>query len=717
MGKRILVITGSIALLLLLAVAYLFWPEQDDLAYLATSGQGYDVEILRDTWGVPHIFGQTDADVAYGLAYAHAEDDFLTIQQTLAAARGTLAAHYGQDAAANDYMVQLLRVADVVDNQYPTLSPEVRAICEAYADGLNHYAALHQADALPGLFPITGRDIVAASVHKAPLFYGLERTLAELFADTRQNSVSTHTGDPAGLSYYQTLTDLGSNSFSVNPARSANGETFLAINSHQPWTGPVAWYEAHLHSNEGWDAVGALFPAAPTIVHGHNRDLGWAFTVSHADRVDVYVLDTNPDNPNQYRFDGQWRDLEVRQADITVKLLGRLRWTVQREVLWSVYGPVIRQEHGTYAVRYAGMGQAGIFEQLYRMNKARNFQEWQNAMRLLALPTFNVNYADREGNIYYLYNGLLPLRDPAYNWQQYLPGNTSATLWTSYLPFDQLPQILNPASGFLFNTNSTPYQATIGPENPDPAGYPPSFGIETTLNNRALRALALFGGDNAISEVDFYSYKYDMAYAPDSLMGDFQRRLQLIPPPAGYEAALALVQNWDRRVDPDSRAAALAILSYYFLSNSFDAVDLAQISDQAISDAFVQAVELLMDNYGQVNVAWSEVNRLQRGPVDLGLGGGPDVLHAVYGQLNDEGRLVGTAGDSYVLMVTWDPAGNVHSRSIHQFGTATLDESSPHYADQAAWFVRRQLKPVWLDEAEIRAHLERAYRPGAEVTP
>ncbi|MFN2217352.1 MAG: penicillin acylase family protein, partial [Anaerolineae bacterium] len=179
MWKRI---AAVILVLLLAAAVYVFWPETADFDGLIDASAAYDVRILRDEWGVPHIFGQTDADVAYGLAYAHAEDDFLTIQQTMLAARGKLATVYGLDATPNDYMVHLLRIWDVVDAAYAEdLSQEVRAICDAYADGLNRYAALHPDEAFPGLFPATGKDVLAGSVHKSPLFFGLDGVLGELF--------------------------------------------------------------------------------------------------------------------------------------------------------------------------------------------------------------------------------------------------------------------------------------------------------------------------------------------------------------------------------------------------------------------------------------------------------------------------------------------------------------------------------------------------------
>lgn len=711
LGTRVLLITG---LLLLAAALFAFWPVAIDLSDLETAGAAHEVEILRDTWGVPHIFGVTDADVAFGLAYAHAEDDFLTIQQSLVAARGQLASVYGKDAAPNDYMVHLLRIQEVVALNYDALQPDTRALLEAYATGLNRYAAGHSDEALPGLFPVTGADIVAGSVHKSPLFFGLDGVLAELFADERQREL-------VGRRVTGSAIPAHSNVFSAGPGRTAAGQTFLAVNSHQPWSGPVAWYEAHLRSEEGWDMTGALFPSSPVIIHGHNRDLGWAFTVNSPDLVDVYVLDINPDNPDQYRVDGRWLELEARPAPITVKLLGRLSWTVREEVLWSIYGPAVRRDHGTYAVRYAGMGQAGIFEQLYRMNKATDLAQFQAALQLSELPMFNVGYADKSGNVYYVYNGLLPVRAEGYAWDQYLPGDSRETLWTDYLPFEQLPQVLNPPAGFIQNANSSPFQTTLGPGNPDPDAYSATLGIETTMSNRALRLLQLLGADESITAESFRRIKYDVGYADESLVTLLIERLAgaSFPPDSDpdLEAGIALLTGWDRQADADSRATALAVLTLHYLNEAAAArinpsqLTRGEVPDEALDESFRQAIQLLRDNYGRLDIPWQEVNRLRRGDVDVGLAGGPDLPQAIYGQLGADGRLEAFVGDSYILLVTWDAAGAVSSQSVHQFGSATLDAGSAHYADQAPLFARRELKPVWLDEVDIRAHLERAYHP------
>ena len=688
---------------------------------LIAAGERYDTTILRDTWGVPHIFGKTDADAAYGLAYVHCEDDWDTIQDILVATRGRLAAVKGKDSAAMDYMVRLLRIWDTVDAKYDTdLSPEVRAICEAYADGANHYAALHSDKVWPDTLPVTGKDIVAGFAFRLPLFFGLDGRVKELFGSKRRRSVS----EKQTASAYRTfLTDdlvIGSNAFAVGPTRTANGETFLNINSHQPWEGPVAWYEAHVHSEEGWDMVGGTFPGSPLLFLGHNRHLGWAHTVNSPDLVDIYVLDINPDNPNQYKFDGAWRDLEVGTARMKVKIWGPITWTVKRETLYSVYGPTARTDHGVYAIRWAGMGDIRAVEQWFRMGKATTLAEWQDAMRMRAIPSLNCLYADNEGNVYYVYNALLPIRVEGYDWEEYLPGDTSETLWTEFLPFDDLPQVLNPPSGFVISCNNSPFRATTGPGNADPEKSSPTLGIETHMTNRALRALELFGADESITEEEFYAYKYDMHYSTKSKVGKAFKKLISATPPEDplTRDAFELLKTWDLGVDPDNRAAALAVFTLGPDPNGNHTGGRVD----AMMKLLGENARALKKAHGRIDVPWGDINRLYRGTVNLPIGGGPDVLHAVYGfRLKDgaldgleNGEINGRAGDCLVHLVTWDKDGSLHSRSIHQYGSATLDATSPHYADQTHLFVKRETKPVWMDEADIRANLGREYRPGKE---
>ncbi len=663
---------------------------------------GYQVRILRDVWGVPHVFGRRDADTAFGLAWAHAEDDFGTIQEALLAARGRLATLRGRRGAVNDYLVALFGVRESVEAGYPRdLSPATRALVEGYADGLNLYAARHpEAVVARALFPVEGRDVVAGFVQKTPFFYGMEQTLRRLFQGPEDTTAATASLDTPFGPLAPGPRSLGSNTFAVAPSRSADGRTRLLVNSHQPWSGPVSWYEAHLRSEEGWDAAGGVFPGAPLVLHGHNRDLGWAFTVNRPDLIDVYRLELHPDDPDRYRFDGEWRALDVSEVAIEVKLLGPLHWTVKRQVARSVHGPVLRLPHGSFALRFAGAREVRQVEQWHRMNRARSREEWLDAMRLQAIPSFNAGYADRRGNILYLYNARLPRRAEGFEWGGILPGDTSRALWQGRLPFEALPRVENPASGFVQNCNSSPFRTTLGPGNPSPEQFPARLGIETRMTNRALRALELLGADASIDDTEFQAYKFDVSYSDASLVAEIVDGLTRRSQGPELEPARALLRGWDRRTDPESRGAALGVLT------TRPALEARRLGTRAPEPraSLEAAVSTLLAHHGRLDPPWREVNRLLRGPLDLGLGGAPDVLHAVDGELV-EGRIHADAGDGLVLIVEFGPEG-VRSRSIHQYGSATGNPRSRHFADQSPLFVQHRMKPVWMDEAEIRANLE-----------
>jgi len=677
-------------------------------------GKKYDVRILRDTWGVPHIFGKRDKDTAFGLGYAHSEDDLKHIAEIVLISRGQLGTRQGMEGVVVDYMFHLLRVRDLVDAQYETdLAPATRAVCEGYADGVNCYCSLHPDQVPEDFLPIVGKDLVRGFVMMTPFFFDLPDVLSNLRKEDAEAASSLPISPRYAMDIPKESHGLGSNTFAVGRGRSADKFVRLAVNSHQPWTGPVAWYEAHLHSEEGWDMVGSLFPGSPVILHGHNRNLGWAHTVNNPDLVDVYLLETDEDHPNQYKLDGEWYDLDVRQANIILGLSKGKGTPLDRECLWSQHhGPVIRTPKGCFAIRYGGMKQIRQIEQWYRMNKARNWEEFREALRIRGVASFNIGYADKEGNIYYLYNASFPVRAEGYDWSGTVPGNTSKTLWREYMPLGSLPQVLNPESKFIQNCNSTPFQTTFGPGNPDPADFPESCGIETTMSNRALRALELFSTDDAVTREEFHRYKYDMRYSKQSMaIQALQEILDLPKEDKLVKKALKVIEKWDLSVDPDNKSAAMAILV-------LEPIVRAQIYGRAkpdLMDTLKERAAILKEAFGKLDVPWKEVNRLVRGEVSLGLGGGPDCLHAVYGKGPDEkGRLKGIAGDSYVMLVEWDPEGRVHSQSIHQFGSATMDKNSPHYADQAPLFVQRKLKEVWMDLPEIKEHLEKEYRPGRD---
>ncbi|GAA6157444.1 acylase [Pyruvatibacter sp. HU-CL02332] len=706
----VLLLVVGIAALFVFGLRVNFGTAEPDYEALAAPASNYDVEIIRDKFGVPHLYGQRDADVVFGLAYAQAEDDWATMQEIVVAARGNLAQQRGADAAVTDYLVHLLRVWPTTNAGYPDLPQNIREIAEAYAHGTNLWASENPDEVWDGVLPVTGEDVIAGFVFKTPFFYGLDGVFKELFEETRSKEISLGP-DNAFLWTETPKYPIGSNAFAVAPSRSTDGHTRLLVNSHQPFAGPVAWYEARLKSEEGLDIAGGVFPGAPVILHGHNRNLGWANTVNKPDLADVYVLDVNPDNPNQYRLDGAWRDMDVSVATIKVKLFGPLEWHAQRDVKYSEHGPVLETEHGVYAVRYAGMGETRQLVQYHSLNRANNLEEWMDAMRLQALPSINYVYGDKDGNIAYIYNAQMPKRIDGWDWQKYLPGDRSELIWSEYHDFDNLPQLINPPSGFVFNANNTPFEATDEADDLRPENFPVTMGIETQMTNRGYRGLELLRPDTKISADEFKEYKFDKTYSKDSelakliemwLAEDFSGEPDM-------EVAQRLLADFDMSADMDDTNAAVAVLAG-------EPVVWAQIQGTPMPDTIQSlrdTVAHLMEHWGRLDVPWGEVNRIRRGDVDLPLGGGPDLLRAVYARLpQEDGRLVAQGGDTMIYIADWAPDGSLKSESIHQFGSATLDETSPHYADQSPLYATEQFREIPWGRDALEAEATRTYKPG-----
>lgn len=324
---------GLVALIVVVAIALAVWEPLVAEEGKAPPVRSYDVEIVRDDFGVPHIFGKTDPDVAYGVAFAHAEDDFATLQEVAAMTRMRSGAMTGADGAKVDFAAHLLDIRGTVDRKYAQLPADIRALLDAYAAGLNHYADKHPDEVrLTGLFPLNGQDIAAGFALRSPFFFGLDSVLGAL---VEGNDLPIEGGPQLTGKEVARVTPIGpepdmngSNAFAVAPARSTDNVTRLISNSHQPWRGGVAWYELVVHSEEGWDFAGATFPGSPYPFLGHNKTLGWTNTVNRPDLIDVYKLELS-DDKTQYKLDGKWRDLEARQVWLKVKV-GRSPCPIRR---------------------------------------------------------------------------------------------------------------------------------------------------------------------------------------------------------------------------------------------------------------------------------------------------------------------------------------------------------------------------------------------------
>ena len=662
--------------------------------------RSYDVEIVRDEFGVPHINGKTDADTAYGLAFAHSEDDFATIQDVVAMTRGRYGALAGSDGAKVDY------ARETAETRYMELSPEVRAGAEAYAAGVNHYASKHPEEVrLSKLFPVTGQDIVTGFVLRAPFFYGLDAAIGALTEGKPLPKESAAPMTPIGRDPEMN----GSNAFAIAPKRMADGKTWLISNSHQPYEGQVAWYEAVTHSGEGLDMAGALFPGSPFVLLGHNRHLGWTNTVNRPDLIDVYKLVMNKAG-DQYRYDGKWMPLSSKRVWLPVKM-GPFNLPVPQTVYRSIHGPVIKNDKGYFAIRYAGIDNVKVVEQYYRNTKATNWDEWTQSMAIGGIPATNFIYADKTGRVAYIYNALFPDRKPGYDYTKLLPGDTSAAMWKGPVGFDRYPKIVNPASGFVQNANNTPFLAAGPGSEMDPAAYSPYLGIELGMTNRGLRATELLAADTLITPQELLAIKMDMMYSKQSWVGAWMASFAALDLKDAPELAEAqkLLNSWDWSSDGKGRADALAerIIRFGARRNWRG----EKMPDPR--ETLQEAVTEFKERFGRIDPPLADIQRLRRGEVDLAMLGGSDALRAttIWDAEQADGKMRVRHGDSYIMLMRWDKDGKVQSESIQPYGSATTRPESPHYTDQMKLFVAGGYKPVHFEWADAVKNAKRRYRP------
>ena len=669
----------------------------------------YDARIIRDTYGVPHIFGETDADATFGFGYAHAEDDWETIQDVLISARGMSSQYKGRATVATDYLFDLFKVKEAVERKYDThINTDTKAVIKAYADAINLFGLENKDRVLDGVLPVTEADIVAGFTWATPFFYRLDGQLEDLFTSENKPEVS-----PWQQQSNMNLPEAvrGSNGFAIAPIRSDDKHTRLMVNSHQPMNGPYAWYEAHVVS-KNMNFAGATFPGTPILVQGVSPDLGWTQTVNAPDLVDIYSLEVdNVNRPTKYKLDGKWNKFEKSWSTFRVKIWGSFSFPIIRSIIWSAHGPVLKTPTGVYAIRFSGLQEVGAIQQWYDMSKAKNIDEWKKAISQNGVLSFNITYADKEGNIGEVYNARMPKRIEGVDWTKHLPGNTSELIWDKYLSTDKLPQLWNPSCGWLFSANSTPFKITDPVCNNNRSDYSNTMGIEERFTNRARRSLALFSSDSEISESDLLKYRADTFYDTNSELMNLVKFLvnTVTKDPLVIEAQQVL-NEWDGDTKKESRGAALAVitgmrtLGYEYIKNEQEPIEM-----------LIKTAKELKERYGRIDPQWGEINRIQRGDYDLPLDGAPDILRAIYADrdgISKNGVMNAFAGDTHIMYADWDTEGVLDLKSIHQYGSATLDSSSEHYDDQVEMFTNGEYKnmPMYLED--VLKVKTRDYRPG-----
>lgn len=658
-----------------------------------------NVTIARDSFGVPHIFAKTDAEAAYGLAWAHAEDDFKTIQILTLSGKGLLGKAFGKKGAQADYVIALLRCREIVEEKFNTLSPEFLTLIRGYLQGLNDYAKKHPEEVIvKKCFPINEKEYLTAATFSVCLVAGIDDVLGKIFG----GKVPTLPGFISG----------GSNAFAIHSSKTTTGEAFLAINAHQPLEGPVAFYEAHMMSEEGLNILGGLFPGAPCILHGANENLGWAHTVNYPDKTDVFQLQMNPSNNNQYRFDDKWIDLEVKKVKLKVK---GIPVTIHKKVYWSKYGATIKTAKGVFSVRFGANQDIKALEQWYKMDKARNFTEFRSALNMIGIPMFNIMYADRNDTIFYVSNGKIPVRNPSkeYNWLSTVPGNTSKTLWTEFYPFSYLPQYINPKSGYLYNTNHSPFLATEKDENLKPEDFDKNASWERYDNNRSAKFYELIPKNEKLDFETFKLIKFNRQlpaqlhyrYGIDSLYllkaTDYKETEEII----------TTLQQWDKKGEAESKGAAAFLLLYNHISKALAGQPPRQLTTAELLETIQHIKDYQLKYFGRTGIVLGDLQKLVRGKDEFPLSGIPDVLAAMSNVPYKDGKVKDDFGDAYIELVRFPKNGLPIIESVNAFG-ASNHPGSKHYEDQVPLYLQQKTKHMSLDKQEVLSKAERIYHPG-----
>ncbi len=658
------------------------------------------ITIARDSYGIPHIFAPTDPEVAYGLAYAHSEDDFKTIQTLILTGKGKLGTYLGKKGAPVDFVFGLLNTRKVVDQQIKSMDPKFLQLVQGYLLGLEAYGKAHPSEVLnKHVFPIALEDYIATTMFSVAIFCGVDKTLPKIL----DGSIPELPG----------FTGEGSNAFAIKSSKSATGEPMLVINAHQPIEGATAFYEAHVQSDEGWNILGGLFPGGPLIFHGTTPNLAWAHTVNFQDKIDVYQLQTDKAHPGQYKVDGEWLPLQKRKIKLSIK---GIPFPVSKVAYESIYGPTVKSPKGTYfSIRLPSLMDAGALQQWYAMNRATNFTEFKAALNQNHLPMFNIMYADKEDNIFYISNGKMPYRNAKYNWASTLPGNTRETLWEKFKPLDALPQHLNPSSGYLFNTNHSPFMATSVNENLNPANYDKYDGYETYHNNRSQRAKELIDTYDKISLEDLKRIKFDRQLPAKILYPYGLDATVLFKLDASKYPALATIikgiQKWDHVTNIESVGALYYNIAYYGASKIRHSTSKDPLTESEAVELTQYVHDFLMKHYGRLDVTLGEFQRLKRGDQDWPQAGMPDVLAAVMSEPMGESQRKMNSGDAYIGFVKFPKDGGLPLiETVNTFGASSHPESK-HFADQRELYQAQKTKRMTLDKAEVLKNAERIYQP------
>jgi acyl-homoserine-lactone acylase len=662
-------------------------------------------EILWDSFGVPHIYAKTEEGGFYGFGYAQAQSHGNLLIHMLGEARGRAAEYWGGTFETQDRWVIANAVPERAALWFKQQSPQMRKDLDAFAAGINAYAAAHPdkiAADVKQVLPISGVDIMAHA-HRL-MNYQYVASDRKVLADPSTNEAG------------------GSNAWAVAPSRSASGKTMLLANPHLPWApSALTYYEAQITA-PGLSLYGATQVGLPVLRFGFNKDLGFTNTVNTMQGFTSYKL-TLADGG--YRFDGkvlpftsETKQYKVRQPDGTLK-------SVTFEQKSSIHGPVFTLPDGTtqIALKVAGLDRPGVLQQYLDMGKAKDWAGFEKALRSMQVPMFNIIYADRAGHILYLDNGLLPKhRDGDLGtWSKPVAGDTSATLWKDLHSYDDMPKVLDPASGFVQNANDPPWLAAW-PRVLDPKAFPAYVAPVGPMSQRAQMSVKLLDATPKLSFDDFVTRKLETrSLMAERLIPDLLKAAQGNSDP-DIATAVKLLGTWDRRFEPDARGALLfetwaglfAPRNYTDQSNYAVKWTLDDPLEtprglkypQAAVAMLKEAVARTKALYGAVDRPYGDVSRFHLGDVSLPANGGfgnTGVFRTITWGPMKNGERTPVHGETWVSMVEFGTP--MKAVGMMSYGNSS-QPGSKHNSDQLRFLASKSFRTLWIDRADVEKNLE-----------
>jgi len=663
------------------------------------SADASETRIHWDSWGVPHVFAASDEEFFFADGWAQMHAHANTILRLYGVSRGHAAEYWGERHLAGDRMVHTLDHPTQAERMWQRQDPELKRYITAFVNGMNAYARAHPeavAEENRVVLPVTGTDV---NLH------------AQFVVNTRFVA-----GRELGMS--RRYAENGSNAIAIGPARAATGRAMLVQNPHLPWHGEFLFFEKHMVMG-GRNITGVHLVGLPGFAIAFNDRLGWSHTNNTIDNADLYELELTGDG---YRFDGGERPFEQRAVSLRVRADDGALREEAFTVLESVHGPVVsRNGDKALALRFVGRDSADSLLQWWRMAKARDFAEFEAALKMQQVPFWNVMYADREGNIFYLFNGQVPVRANGgwEFWQNPVPGADPANLWSAVHGYDDLPKLLNPATGWLQNANDPPWTSTL-PALLDADDFP-AYTAPRGMDFRPQRAARMILQDDSIGFEELVAIKHDTRMElADRLLDDLFAAVESHGSDRAREAATVL-GDWDRKADNDSRGAVLFQQWALQLLNSgpaafargWDENDPVHTPDgladpAAMAAALDKAAETMLERHGRLDIPWGEFNRIRYNGHNLpanGSIGNLGVFRVAAARPSRAATQEVAGGDSWVGVIEFGETAR--AKVLLSYGNAT-QPGSPHYGDQLELFSRKELRDAWRTREQLDGRIERS---------